>query len=126
MKMVKSVKLSGLLSESQIQAQICSYLNLKQVFFWRANTGAAKFGNAYVKFGKKGCADIIGILACVGIPNRNTCVCGRFLAIEVKTAKGKLSLDQQAFREAVVSNGGLFIEAHCLEDVTKVLEGKSS
>ena len=59
----------------------------------------------------KGMADIIGSYK------------GWALAIEVKTAKGKLSSEQEAFLAAWrVRGGGISIVARCLEDVEQVLK----
>jgi len=55
---------------------------------------------------KRGVADIVGML-----PG------GRFVAIEVKTAKGKMSPEQQAFIDAIEAKGGIGIIARCVMDV---------
>ena len=99
--------------EKHIQSQILAYLRLKGVFHWRQNTGAVniqgKNGNRFVRFGKPGISDIIGIYN------------GRFLAIEVKTQKGRLSEHQKVFLKDVEDNGGIAIVARSVEDVIKGL-----
>ena len=37
--------------------------------------------------------------------------------IEVKTGKGELSKDQRTIRDEIVARGGLYIEAHSVDDV---------
>lgn len=54
----------------------------------------------------KGVADIIGVL-----PN------GQFLAIEVKNAKGRQSLEQKIFEKNVKANHGIYILARSIDDV---------
>lgn len=93
---------------------------------WRNNTGQTWTGNSVqrfakqgtikitvypgdvlirdahpVKFGLTGSADIIGLVAPYG----------RFLAIEVKDAKGRQSEQQKRFEEMVKSMGGIYFIA---------------
>lgn len=79
---------------------------------WRNNTGALlDHNNKLVKFGLQGSADIIGLMK----PH------GRFLAIEVKTEKGRQSESQKRFQRMIEDMGGLYILARSPEDVTKAL-----
>ena len=76
------------------------------------NTGQAVTRNGYtIRFGCEGWADIIGCTPA-----------GRFLAVEVKTGKGRLRDKQKAFRDAVVRHGGIHIEARSVEQVMGELE----
>jgi hypothetical protein len=79
------------MSETLIVKSILGALQLrykKKAFFWRNNTGAMKTeGGGFVRFGATGSSDILGILAPTG----------RFIALEVKTAKGKTSPAQEAW-----------------------------
>jgi hypothetical protein len=77
----------------------------------RQNTGAAKVGNRFVRFGWRGCSDILGQL-------RN----GRFLAVEVKAPKGRLRSEQTLFLEQVRSNGGIAFVARDCRDVFAALK----
>lgn len=71
----------------------------------RQNTGAAKVGGRFVRFGWKGCSDILGMM-------RD----GRFLAIEVKAPKGKLRAEQAEFLNLVQKHGGVgFVARNCLD-----------
>lgn len=120
-------------SEADLQRQILEWLQLKRVFAWRSNTGAmvaeSKGKRRFVRFGMPGMADIMGMWM------RSTfyqCKCGETahfkhaipLAIEVKSAKGKLSLAQESFRDAVKLNGGLYILARSLDDVINAMGGR--
>lgn len=102
------------LTESQIQALTLGWLKTKGFFVWRQNNGGVwdasreAYRNAN---GLKGVSDILGVL-----PD------GRFLAIEVKSSKGKTSKDQDAFLASVNAHGGLAFVVRDLEDVKKHLE----
>ena len=79
----------------------------------RQNTGAAKVGGRFIKFGWKGCSDILGQLKD-----------GRILAVECKRLKvGKLTDDQTFFLERVRQHGGVSFVATSLHDVFNNLGG---
>lgn len=44
-----------------------------------------------------------------------------YLAIELKTAKGKQSAHQQAYQKAIEKNGGRYCIAHSLEEFIKII-----
>ena len=88
-------------TEKQITADIRGYLQFKGIVHWKVMQGLGC---------TPGVPDIVGIL-----PG------GRFLGIEVKTAKGKLSDKQAYFKEMIEKNGGLYILARSIEDVDCVL-----
>jgi len=97
------------MKESEIQKQILDYLKLKRcVVFKHRNVGIMKPNGSYIPlaFGEKGISDIIGCL-----PD------GRFLAIEVKQPKGKVSPEQQEFIQSVLRNKGIAFVARSLDDV---------
>ena len=77
----------------------------------RMNSGAAKIGNRFVRFGWPGCPDIIGQL-------RD----GRLLGVEVKAAKGKLRPEQTMFLERIRLAGGVAFMAQDCRDVARELE----
>ncbi len=79
---------------------------------WRNNSGAWKAKDRFIRFGKKGSADILGILP----PD------GRFLAVETKREGGILSLDQAAFLDRVRASGGLAMVVRSLDDLIRGLE----
>lgn len=96
-------------SEHEIQSAIMEYLEIKHVFFYRQNTGGAKFGNYYVKFGIPGAPDIVAVIK------------GHFFGIEVKDAKSKQSEKQIQFMNKLRYAGGTYILARSLDDVTHLL-----
>lgn len=98
------------LGESAIQQQILEYLQFKGIFCWRNAVGSREvIRNGKKKvymFGKKGISDILGVM-----PD------GRFLAIEVKTKKGKTSQYQTMFLNDVANMGGVAFVARSIDDV---------
>lgn len=101
--------------ESAILRACLEYLDAVRVFAWRNSTGAVKYGQGpaarFVRFGKIGASDIIGAL-----PD------GRFLAVECKTARGRLSPEQIAFLGQVKRAGGVAIVARSVDDLIIGLE----
>jgi len=77
----------------------------------RQNTGAAKVGNRFIRFGWPGCADILGQLSD-----------GRFLAVEVKAPTGKPSTEQSLFLARINQAGGLGFVARNCRDVLNNLK----
>ena len=103
--------------ENQIQQEILYFLHLVPAvkFFWRNNTGAVKAQykgkSRFIRFGEAGLSDILGIL--------ND---GKFLAIEVKTAKGKLTEKQEDFLNTVIRANGVGFIARSVKDVMNNLK----
>ena len=64
---------------------------------WQNDTGVARSmdGCRVIKFGLKGCSDIVGITKD-----------GRFLAVEIKVGKDFLKPEQIAFKEMIERNNG--------------------
>ena len=52
-----------------------------------------------------------------GFPDLTAIRDGRTIYIECKTATGRLSAHQEAFRDAIEAHGAEYIVARCLEDV---------
>ena len=98
--------------EGEILKACLDYLALNGAFVWRNNTGALKDNtNRPVFFGKPGSSDIIGVL-----PG------GRFIAVECKTLKGKLSEKQKVFLSTVNDMGGLALVARSVDDVIQAVK----
>ena len=92
--------------ETEIQGAILNYLRLKGRFFWRNNSGAFKTERGGLdRVGTPGAPDIIG------------CVDGKFVGLEVETAKGKLSDEQEAFAHALRAFGGKYHVVRSIDDV---------
>ena len=77
----------------------------------RQNTGSARIGGRFVRFGWLGCSDVLGML-------RD----GRFLAVEVKAPKGTLRTEQAVFLERINGAGGVDFMARDLRDVRRELD----
>ena len=95
-------------NEAAVVKACLQWLTLKRCFVWRNNSGAyaPEKGGRFVRFGKKGSADIIGM-------NRH----GVFLAVECKAGKNTLQAAQIAFRDSVVACGGIYVLAYSVEDL---------
>ena len=78
----------------------------------RQNTGALKVGGRFVRFGWPGCSDVIGQMKD-----------GRFLAVECKAPKGRVSDEQAIFLERINTAGGLAFVARDCRDVFDALAG---
>lgn len=98
-------------SEAEIKRAIMTFLHYHKVFCWvnesvgiyDAKRGIYRKKNSL--FQKKGVADILGIYK------------GRPLAIEVKSAKGVLSIEQREFLEEFIYQGGIGFCARNIRDV---------
>ena len=92
----KAVKIS----EAEITHSIRSLLRQFAIFHWK------NFGGP---MGEKGVSDILG------------CYQGRMLAIEIKTASGKLSDHQVRFLQNINDEGGIGFVARSIDDVVEKL-----
>lgn len=72
----------------------------------RQNTGAANVGGRFIRFGWRGCSDVIGQLKD-----------GRLLAVECKAPKGRMRPAQVEFLSLVRRFGGVGIVARNARDV---------
>jgi hypothetical protein len=115
-------------SESDIQKAILDYLAARHVLAFRMQTGQAKMGDRYVRFGTQGMADILafkhrktGFLASPAIEGDYTKDVIVPLWIEMKTDKGKQSPFQKSFQEQVEDEGHMYIVARSIEDVEEAL-----
>ncbi len=99
-------------SEANVQKQIMMALSEAGAIVWRNNTGVLKDANGRpVKFGLcVGSSDLIGI-----------CPDGRFLAVEVKAAKGRVTDAQERFISAVRRMGGRAGVARDVQDALDIL-----
>ena len=76
----------------------------------RMNSGAAKVGTRFVRFGWPGCPDVLGQLKD-----------GRLLGVEVKAKAGRLRTEQAVFLERIRCAGGVAFVARDLRDVCEQL-----
>lgn len=100
-------------TEAQIQRGILDYLGYRNIFHWRNNTGSFvaeyKGKTRYVNFGAKGSPDIFAL------------VDGELFGIEVKRDKGIQNINQKEYEVEFVRNGGFYILARSIDDVSKVI-----
>jgi hypothetical protein len=89
------------MTEGQIQDAIRLAMGAHpDVVLWRNNVGVAIEGSRRVRYGlAPGSADLIGV---VTMPNG----VGRFVALEVKTDKGRARAEQLTFLDLVRRRGG--------------------
>lgn len=75
------------MKESSLVKSIIQYLvTRRDVFAWRNNTGAIASDGRFLRYGKKGSADIIGVFN------------GRFIGIEAKVGKNTQSYRNTFFK----------------------------
>ena len=92
--------------ESDLVRACLAYLDAVGVFAWRNNSGATRIGDRFIRFGRRGSADILGVLGG-----------GRILAIECKVGRGRTTPEQDEFLSSISSRGGLAFVARSVEDV---------
>lgn len=89
------------MNENEIVKQIKEYLKtVKDCFFWKEHGG--QFGTA-------------------GIPDIIACIKGRFVALEVKTAEGKLTLLQAITLKQIQRAGGIAAVVRSVEEARAVI-----
>lgn len=98
--------------EAAALSEVLKALKAHPAVAWceRQNSGAARIGNRFVRFGWPGCPDILGML-------RD----GRFLGVEVKAKAGRLRPEQSVFLDRIRCAGGVAFVAHDLRDVMREL-----
>jgi len=100
--------------ESRIKIDVLRYLERRGFFAWNNPTGCVRIApDRFIRFGKVGSSDIIGVL-----PD------GRFLAVETKTQKGRLTPEQAAFLEKVRGLGGVAILARSFQELDTTLRSE--
>jgi hypothetical protein len=93
--------------EGSVVKACLDYLAVYGAYVWRNNSGCLRdIKKRPVFFGKPGSADIIGVL-----PG------GRFIGVECKSKKGRLSEKQKEFLASIEEMGGLAIVARSVDDV---------
>ncbi len=99
--------------EAAALVEVLKALNTHPAVAWceRMNSGAARMGVRFVRFGFKGCPDVLGQL-------RD----GRLLGVEVKAQAGRLRPEQALFLERIRGAGGVAFVARDLRDVLRELD----
>ena len=98
--------------EAAALLEVLKALNTHPAVAWceRMNSGAARMGGRFVRFGFKGCPDVLGQLKD-----------GRLLACEVKSKTGRLRPEHTIFLERIRGAGGVAFVARDLRDVLREL-----
>jgi hypothetical protein len=98
--------------ESAALVEVLKALRAHPAVVWceRMNSGAAKVGNRFIRFGWPGCPDVLGQL-------RD----GRLLGVEVKGPTGKLRPEQAVFLDRIRGAGGVAFMARDCRDVLREL-----
>ncbi len=110
----QSPKRSNDRKEAAALVEVLMALKAHPAVAWceRMNSGAVRMGARFVRFGFKGCPDVLGQLKD-----------GRLLGVEVKGPSGRLSPEQSVFLERIASAGGVSFMARDCRDVTRELGG---
>ena len=98
---VKRLKKNGKKEETNLQRKVQEYLVSKGAYEFKVH------GSAYMKS---------------GIPDIISCYKGKFIGIECKVGKNKMSKVQEEHRDMILSAEGIHILAYKLEDVVKIFE----
>ena len=107
-------------AETQVLNTICDYLEVKKYFFFRINNVGiydprTKGYRQTPKYSIKGVSDILLLHK------------GQSVFIEVKvpksiyTKKTYQSKEQKNFEEKINNNGGIYIVARCVEDLSSII-----
>ena len=98
--------------EAAALVEVLKTLRAHSMVAWaeRINSGAARIGGRFVRFGWTGCPDVMGQLKD-----------GRLLGVEVKDAKGRLRPEQTIFLERIRAAGGVAFMASDCRDVLREL-----
>jgi len=104
-------------TETEIQASIIELLHTMGLLAWRCQAIPVPIrrGNQIVGLRKAN-----GFT--VGIPDILLVIKGRLIGIEVKDHKGKLSPEQEVWRDRILKAGGLWMLARGVEEVHAFLK----
>lgn len=98
---VNKLLTKGVNNETHLQKKIQKYLISKGCYEFKVH------GSLYMK---------------AGIPDIICCYKGKFIAIETKVGKNKMSELQKIHKEQILYAGGIHILAYSLDDVKKIIE----
>lgn len=105
-------KVGKQMTETEIQSLILLEASKEGHRLWRSNAGTAKTKNGFIKLFPKGFPDTIGF-------RRND---GKFIAIEVKTPKGKMSENQKKFAKFTHGKPIIYGVARSPEEAIDIIE----
>lgn len=110
---IQNPKRTNARPEAAALVEVLKALRAHPMVAWaeRMNSGAAKIGGRFVRFGWAGCPDVLGQLKD-----------GRLLGVEVKAPKGKLQPEQTIFLGRIRAAGGVAFVARDCRNVLRELE----
>jgi hypothetical protein len=99
-------------AEAAALVEVLKALRAHPAVAWceRMNSGAARIGSRFVRFGFTGCPDVLG-------QTKD----GRLLGVEVKAPTGRLRPEQAVFLERIRAAGGVAFVARDCRDVLREL-----
>lgn len=102
------------MTETELQQQIRLELGRERdLVLWRNHVGVGEHGGRVRRFGLSiGSSDLIGILA----PS------GRFVALEVKSARGRVTPEQDLFLTLIQDRGGFAAVVRSVDEARAALE----
>ena len=102
------------MSETDLVQALLVALSAHNCMVWRHNSGKLQDRRGrWVSFGLVGSADIVGWCRAPG--------CARFIAVECKAPKGKLSEAQVAFGAQALAAGVIYCVARSVDDALRAL-----
>jgi hypothetical protein len=111
------------MTETQLLAEIRLALGRDpRVVLWRNNTGMTRESDTGrpVRYGLcVGSSDLVGIVTMAN-------GCGRFVAFEVKTERGRVSAEQALFLGVVNRRGGYGVVVRSIEDAQRAVDAASA
>lgn len=116
------------MKERDLQQEILLNASTNRVRLWRNNRGVFKVDDRYIStgLGGNGGADLVGIRAVKITPGMVGKTIGQFVALEVKTDKGKVSPEQYTFVCVIKSLGGMsgVIRPRTYDKIMQALKSK--
>lgn len=101
--------------EKEIENLILDYLSYRPGYFWK-NQSVGIYDPTKRRFRKSNNRHhVLGVSDILGVRSD-----GQFVAIEVKTKKGRLSENQKAYLQKIKEHGGLAFVARSVEDVKEM------
>lgn len=98
------------MSEGDLVRAIIDALTLRGATVWRCNSGKVRVRGAYLTLAPEGTPDVIGY-------TRH----GRFVGIEVKLPKGRVTKEQLDWHAAARAHGAIAGVAYCVEDALEMV-----
>lgn len=99
-----------------------SYINARGGYAMKMQTGVLPVAGRYVHAGRPGAPDVVAVM-----PNHNgfsgAPICGRMVAVEVKTGSGRLSKIQAETHKELSRRGALVLVVRSITDLEQGLAG---